>query len=600
MANSGNFNTNKYSTQYNGTIGLNLSWSITSQSTADNTSTIHWVLKSNGSMSSGYYVKGGPITVTIGGVTVLNITSRINVNGSGGFSRNGNITITHDENGDKSVSMSVRAALYSSAVNCTGSKTYALDHIDRYAIIDSATDFTDEGNPTIVYSNPAGSDLTTDIYVRLKWMEAGVERTTNWSSQLSDVGGTYTFDLTDSRVQLQQASWDSNTLPVTVDLKSTMNGVEYHDTKDITMTIVNANPTIGYPIEYFDSNSEVRNITQDQHVIVQNQSTLYIFQVGIETHKYARISSVWLNFNNTDYEMQFYSEQSYGSQYYYEIVKPNISGTYTATVTVIDTRGNKSTRTESITITPWAPPTATCTLERINGFETNTVLTVNATYSSVPGNQLEILAYHRPVDGEWILPPTTVTNNTPVTLTLDNTQEWEVRVVVDDSFTHNIYPSEPTMYTLKVGKGIPIIFIDTEMNSVGVNGFPDDDNQIYVDGSIKATGELQVGDAASTRTNLGLGCTSLLSTPLTSGSTTVDASGYNMLLLIGKGGGATPSQTVLVPVSFLSSSEVSFSFTHGYESQYTYIYLTISGTTVTIRFGGSNNNGSLQAVYGVN
>ena len=99
MANSGNFNTNKYSTQYNGTIGLNLSWSITSQSTADNTSTIHWVLKSNGSMSSGYYVKGGPITVTIGGVTVLNITSRINVHGNGGFTRNGNITITHDENG---------------------------------------------------------------------------------------------------------------------------------------------------------------------------------------------------------------------------------------------------------------------------------------------------------------------------------------------------------------------------------------------------------------------------------------------------------------------------------------------------------------------
>ena len=50
MANSGDFNTNKYSTQYNGTIGLNLSWSITSQSSADNTSTIHWVLKSNGTI----------------------------------------------------------------------------------------------------------------------------------------------------------------------------------------------------------------------------------------------------------------------------------------------------------------------------------------------------------------------------------------------------------------------------------------------------------------------------------------------------------------------------------------------------------------------
>lgn len=600
MANSGNFNTNKYSTQYNGTIGLNLSWSITSQSTADNTSTIHWVLKSNGSMSSGYYVKGGPITVTIGGVTVLNITSRINVNGSGGFSRNGNITITHDENGDKSVSMSVRAALYSATVNCTGSKTYALDHIDRYAIIDSATDFTDEGNPTIVYSNPAGSDLTTDIYVRLKWLEDGIERTTNWSSQLSDVGGTYTFDLTDSRVQLQQASWDSNTLPVTVDLKSTMNGVEYHDTKDITMTIVNANPTTSSVLRYYDMSGAVTYVTGDSSIIVQNQSELMIHAPTFNAQKYAVIESYLLNFNDTDIDITQDRE--------YELNKPSFSGTHTATVTVTDSRGNKGVVTADITIHPWSPPTAQCTLERVNGFETNTVLTVNATCSDIPhasgrqGNYVRIFEQDRIVGSSTWRVGQNIQNNTPTTIVLDNTNEWEVQVQVRDSFTvygHG-FVDNPTIYTLTVGKGIPIAFIDTEMGSVGLHGFPDADNQLYVGGDVKVTGEIEVGDAASTRTNLGLGCTSLLSTPLTSGSTTVDASGYNMLLLIGKGGNATPSQTVLVPVSFLSSSEASFSFTHGYESQYTYIYLSISGTTVTIRFGGSNNSGSLQAVYGVN
>ena len=590
MANSGNFNTNKYSTQYNGTIGLNLSWSITSQSAATNSSTIHWVLKSNGSMSSGYYVKGGPITVTIGGVTVLNITSRINVNGSGGFSRSGNITITHDENGDKSVSMSVRAALYSSAVNCTGSKTYALDHIDRYAIIDSATDFTDEGNPTVVYSNPAGSDLTTDIYVRLKWLDnGGTEQTTDWSSQLSDDGGTYTFDLTDYRDTLRRSCRYSETLSVTVDLKSTMNGVEYHDTKVITMSIEGANPWIN-PIAYLDSSSRVVSITGNNQIIVQAQSVLHIYSNNVFGYKYAGISQVLLNFNGTDYPMH-YSNNTASA----DINRPNYSGTFTATITATDTRGKQSSRTLNITITPWSQPTAQCTLARINGFETTTELTVNATYSSVTGNAVSITERHRTLDSTTWSSTTTIYNNSTVYLSLDNTKEWEVEVTVGDRFT-----TELTEYYLTVGRGIPIMFIDTEMNSVGVNGFPDDDNQIYVDGSIKATGELQVGDAASTRTNLGLGCTSLLSTPLTSGSTTVDASGYNMLLLIGKGGGATPSQTVLVPVSYLSSSEVSFSFTHGYESQYTYIYLAISGTTVTIRFGGSNNNGSLQAVYGVN
>ena len=588
MANSGNFNTNKYSTQYNGTIGLNLSWSITSQSTADNTSTIHWVLKSNGSMSSGYYVKGGPITVTIGGVTVLNITSRINVNGSGGFTRNGNITITHDENGDKSVSMSVRAALYSSSVNCTGSKTYALDHIDRYAIIDSATDFTDEGNPTVVYSNPAGSDLTTGLYVRLKWMNGSTEETTSWSSQLNDAGGIYTFDLASYRTYLRAACPTSNTLSVTVDLKSTMNGTEYHDTKVITMTIVNANPVVG-SITYYDMNSSVRQITGSGDIIVQSQSTLNIDLISDAALKGASIVSRWLNFNGADIEIT----QIGGVN----IVKPPYSGTFTATITVTDSRGNKSSATEDITITPWAAPTAQCTLARVNGFETNTVLTVNATYSQVTGNTLYIEEGHHIIgDSTWI-GPYSVTNNTPTTITLDNTKEWEVVVHLYDRFMY--VAGEPNVrYPLTVGKGIPIAFIDTDMGSVGIHGFPDADNQLYVGGDIKATGELEVGDAASTRTNLGLGCTSLLSSSLTSGSTTVNASGYNMLLLIGKGGNATPSQTVIIPVSYLDATEKSFSFTHGYESQYTYIYMSISGTTVTIRFGGGG--GALQAVYGVN
>lgn len=493
MANSGNFNTNKYSTQYNGTIGLNLSWSITSQSTANNTSTIHWVLKSNGSMSSGYYVKGGPITVTIGGVTVLNITSRINVNGSGGFTRNGNITITHDEHGDKSVSMSVRAALYSASVNCTGSKTYALDHIDRYAIIDSATDFNDEGNPTVIYSNPAGSDLTTDIYVRLKWLNVdGVtEEYTSWSSQLSDDGGTYTFDLDSYRSDLRAASANSNTLPVTVDLKSTMNGTEYHDTKVISMSIVNANPVAGSVI-YYEHNTSVYNITGDAHTIVQNQSTLNIEDINFSAVKSAQISEVWLNFNGTDYEMSIISVPGDSPYARYDIVKPNYSGTFTATVTVIDSRGNKAITTTNITITPWSPPTAQCTLARVNGFETNTVLTVNATYSAVTGNTLYIEEAHRIVSesSPWV-GPYSVTNNTPTTLSLDNTKEWEVVVLVSDRFLRASGTSD-VRYALTVGKGIPIAFIDTEMGSVGIHGFPDADNQLYVGGSIKATGNLDL------------------------------------------------------------------------------------------------------------
>ena len=591
MANSGNFNTNKYSTQYNGTIGLNLSWSITSQSAATNSSTIHWVLKSNGTMSSGYYVKGGPITVTIGGVTVLNITSRINVNGSGGFSRSGDITITHDENGDKSVSMSVRAALYSSSVNCTGSKTYALDHIDRCALIDSATDFNDEGNPTVVYSNPAGSTLVYNLTVRLKWLAAdGVtEQTTDWYSLPNDDGGSYTFDLTNYRNSLRSASANSNTLPVTVDLKSTMDGVDYHNYKTITMSIVNADPVVA-PMYYYDTNGYVVTITGDDSVIVQGQSTLRIYTIDAATaKKSASIVSYSLNFNGTTTDIT--------ADRRLDIVKPTYVGTYTATITATDSRGNTGSRSTDVTIIPWAQPTAQNTLERVNGFETNTILTVDGTISAVPGNTMSITERHRILNGTWSS-SSSVADNTPTTLSLDNTKEWEVEVTVSDRFTANPnISSTPTVYTLTVGKGIPIMFIDTEMNSLGINGFPDDDDQLYIDGNIKATGELTVGNAANTRSNLGLGCTELFSGSMSSGSQTFADAGYTMLIIIAKVHSSGSHNTTAIPMLFLSSSNSQFCTSD--ETNYIVYMLKVENGTITLTWGSRDSDGYIEKVYGI-
>lgn len=477
MASSGNFSTNKYSGSL-GTCGLNLSWSITSRSIVNNTSTIHWVLKSNGTMGSGQWYKAGPVTVVIGGKTVLSISSRFNMNGSGGFSRNGNVVITHNEDGSKSVSMSVKAAIYSASVNCTGSKSYTLTKINRCALINSATDFDDEGNPTITYSNPAGGDLVSGIMARLKWLNAdGVtEETTDWSDQLSDEGGTYTFDLDSYRNALRAACPDSNSLSVTVDLKSTMSGTEYHDTKVIQMSIVNAAPQAG-AVTFEDTNSAVSGVTGDDQIIVQGQSTLHIVTAASTALKGASISSYVINFNGVNYDIT--------SDRYLDIIKPPYSGTFVATVTTTDSRGNTATATATIVITPWTAPSADCTAERVNGFETNTVLTVDGTISTVTGSSMAISERHRKVGGSWI-GPNPVTDNTPTTLSLDYTDEWEIEVSVSDSFT----TSTPTIYVLPVGKGIPPAFVDVDMNSFGVNGFPDDDDQLFVGGN----GHIKVED----------------------------------------------------------------------------------------------------------
>lgn len=263
MALSGSVSTNKYSTSSHGTIGLILSWTA-SQSIVNNTTTINWTLKSNGTMSSGYYVQAGPVTVKIAGTTVLNTTSRFNMRGSGGYSKSGSITVAHNQDGTKSVSMSVRAAIYSASVNCTGSKTFSLNNITRFALLDSAPDFDDEGNPTVSYINPAGSDLVNNLKIRLTW-NGGADYTA-WNA-LSPDGGTFTFDLDSYRTQLRTAAANTNALAVEYDLQSELGGDEYHNTRAAVMNIINADPTAG-AVSYSDDNPTTSGITGDASIVV--------------------------------------------------------------------------------------------------------------------------------------------------------------------------------------------------------------------------------------------------------------------------------------------------------------------------------------------
>ena len=62
-----------------------------------------------------------------------------------------------------------------------------------------------------------------------------------------------------------------------------------------------------------------------------------------------------------------------------------------------------------------------------------------------------------------------------VTISLDNTKEWNIKVTVTDVFA-------TTTYLLNLDKGIPIIFFDRQKRSVGVNTFPEDDGSFEHDG----------------------------------------------------------------------------------------------------------------------
>ena len=488
---NGSCNTGKYTTSSHGTIGLNLSWTLKSQSIENNTSTISWTLKSNGTMASNYSVKAGPVTCTINGTKVVNLTSRFDMKGSGNWKKTGTATITHGSDGKKTFNVSVTAALYSASVNVwTGTSSnhnisYTLPQIHRQAIITSGSAFTNNLSqsayyPSFTYSNPAGTSLVTGLRGRLTWNSRA--NYTNWVT-LNDEGGTYVFTSSTftsaNLTSMLNSCPNSMSLLFEYEIASTYDGVESSYYYTSAMYVADSEPIPG-TISYLDINSDVvTNKTGDSSIIVQSQSTLRIRTTAATAQNGASIDDYKLEINGQSYTPIW--NGNYGNVDFFQ---PSLSGTFVATFHVTDSRGFKSSATANVVIQPWEPPTALFTLSRVNGFYTNTILYVDGSISSVSGtNTFTIQERHRQSGASTWSAAATVPNKTNTTIALDKDYAWEMEILVTDEYA-------TTTYNAAVGKGIPVMFIDANKNSVGVNGYPDANNQIYVDGTIKSTGKI--------------------------------------------------------------------------------------------------------------
>lgn len=201
MATSGSFNTSGYDGRY-----LTLSWSVQSQSTENNSSTISWTLKGAGTAGSSWY-RAGNFKVVINGVTVYSSSTRIQLY-NGTVVASGTLQISHNSDGTKTFSASAQAGIYTVAVNCTGSGTFTLPTISRYATVTGATNFTDVQNPSVSFSNPSGAKLQFKI-------EAGGNVSLITRDNVSNASSPYTFTLTEAeRNSLRQLCPNSNTLSV--------------------------------------------------------------------------------------------------------------------------------------------------------------------------------------------------------------------------------------------------------------------------------------------------------------------------------------------------------------------------------------------------
>lgn len=239
------------------------------------------------------------------------------------------------------------AQLFDTNTNTTEvtSSTYNLTVIASQATLTDATDFNDEQNPTIYYINPSASAITS------------LQACISFDGSAADVayrdvpmnGTSYTFQLTDAERTVLRNNTPKTSRKVIFYLKTVVGSNTYYDTKEKTLTIVNANPTFSASqVSYADTNSATVAVTGNNQHIVQNKSNLAVTFTAATAIKGAKITSYSVSVNGIAKPSTTAGTIDFGTI--------NANSDLSLVVTAIDSRGNSTPVYKTVTMIPYTEP----------------------------------------------------------------------------------------------------------------------------------------------------------------------------------------------------------------------------------------------------
>lgn len=459
METSGTFKTSAYEGAC-----LQFDWTLKSQSTANNQSVISWTLKGAG-IRSGYWYMAGSFKCVINGTTVYQSSSRIKLY-TGTLVASGELAIGHDNNGAKSFSAYAECAIYTSAVNCKGSESWSLPNIGR-ASQPSLNTWPNNspnfnvGDTIVVHMNRKSTVFTHTVVLKLGSYSytIGTGVTDNISLDT---------DIIASNLYAQMPNSNSMTGEIAV---TTYSGSTVIGTSScaIIAHVVNSNPT--FDVSYEDSNSKTVAITENNQYIIRNNSTLKISVSNAQALNSATLKTITAVVNGNAY-----TGTLNGSTGTINVGVVNISSDEKVTVKIVDSRGNEGIREITVLVYDWTLPSAIIKLNRKSNYYSESILNVNANYSSIGGkNEVTIKYRTKKVANSTYSTYTAIQNNSDANFTADNEYEWNVQVNVADKLGS-------TTYNLLLPRGIPIAYVDTKKNSFGVNCFPKNEKSLEING----------------------------------------------------------------------------------------------------------------------
>ena len=393
---------------------------------------------------------------------------------------NKTVTIPHNADGSKTVSVSAYIDHSRFSSNAQGFNV-TLTTIPRQANITAAPDFYDTDNPTITYSNPAG-DIAAITSLQACISLTGAEADVPYRN-ISKTGTSYTFNLTQAeRNTLLAATPNSNTLSVRFIVRTVLSGKTYYSTVIKTMTVKNANPTIT-GASYQDTNATTTAITQNNQQIIQGQSTVSFNFSSLAALKYATLTKIEITVNAVTVSSNLSGSSVSNKTVSFGTI--DSSSNLAASIKLTDSRGNTTTQSLNIIMLGWILPTAIISLSRKSNYYDETYIKVNADYSSLDSkNTITIQYQYKEVGGSTWSSLATLQDDVQATISLDNTKAFDFKIFVTDRIGS-------TTYNAVLQIGIPIMFIDRLLRSVGIGTIPDQSNMLAVDRRIQLKNTLQ-------------------------------------------------------------------------------------------------------------
>ena len=338
--------------QFSGNIGIStgqtdkysllLDVSEKSYSIENNTSQVEWWvgIRSNTAYHN-HYGLAETYTVVINGSTVHSAVHKPTVgNGQTVWVASGTTTVSHNADGSKSISVSAsfnnadRGTYLPTTGSCSGS--LKLTTIPRATTPSIDKPSLDCGSAIKISGTSASSNFSHKVYV-------------TWNGTKTQIGTIASGTTPPSFSYTIPTDWEKNipdsTSGIATFTLETISGSTSVGSKTVNATIKVRSgvvPSIG-TVSISDTNSICAGIGQ----YVQSQSKLK-FTIATSGNQGSTITSVSTKFNGQTYSGSTFTTQTIQN-----------SGTLTYTITVTDSRGRTATKSGSVSVTAYNPPSLT-------------------------------------------------------------------------------------------------------------------------------------------------------------------------------------------------------------------------------------------------